>query len=56
MGTEKLASKPTEYLNERIRKTTVERLRRYERKHGLTTSVSNTIEKLLTLANAKANQ
>ena len=41
--------KPTEYLNQRVRKATVEALRKYEKKQKLTPSISNTIEQLLKL-------
>lgn len=35
------------YLNQRIRKETVKRLRKYEKKNGLKASISATIDQLL---------
>lgn len=46
---------PNQYLNQRIEKSVVEALRKYERKHKLKKSISNTIERLLTLANGTNN-
>jgi hypothetical protein len=40
-------NKPTAYLNQRIKKETVKRLRKYEKKNGLKPSVSATIDNLL---------
>lgn len=42
-----LMTKPTIYLNQRIRKDVVKRLRKYERENKLRSSISNTIENLL---------
>lgn len=41
---------PAQYVTQRIRKEVVESLRRYEKKHKLSPSISNTIEKLLEIA------
>jgi hypothetical protein len=35
------------YLNQRVRKSVVKRLRKYEREHGLKASISATIEHIL---------
>ena len=39
--------KPAQYLNQRIRRATVEALRKHEKKHKLKPSISNTIDDLL---------
>lgn len=47
---------PAEYVTQRIRKEVVESLRKYEKKHKLKPSISNTIEQLLKLIkNGKDN-
>lgn len=40
-------TKPTVYLNQRVRKDVVKRLRKYERENKLKGSISSTIEYLL---------
>ena len=42
--------KKSVYLNQRVRKDVVKRLRKYERLNGLPSSISSTIEHLLNVA------
>ena len=44
---------PAQYVTQRIRKEVVESLRKYEKRRKLEPSISNTIERLLKLANLK---
>ena len=46
---------PEIYVTQRIRKSVVEALRKYEKKYKRKPSISNTIEQLLKLANGTNN-